>query len=153
MKDEKLELIMQNFISIMPLFQKKLIRSNCNFHNDDFNLNHSHFQIMVILKEEGKLPISDVAKKLLISTPNMTKLLNKLIDLEMINRIHDTNDRRIINIEITQQGTNYLNKKFENVKNSMKTTFSALPNKELDKLNSSLENLKDILTILTPEIK
>lgn len=151
MKEDKLELIMQNFISIMPLFQKKLIRSNCNFHNDDFNLNHSHFQIMVILKEEGKLPISDVAKKLLISTPNMTKLLNKLIDLEMINRIHDTNDRRIVNIELTQRGKDYLNEKFENVKNSMKATFSALPDKEINKLNSSLENLKEVLIILNPE--
>ena len=58
MDEVKLEAIVQNFISIIPF-----------------------------LKKEGQQPISEVAKKLFISTPNMTKLLNKLIDEGMIERI------------------------------------------------------------------
>ena len=77
MDEVKLEAIVQNFISIIPLFKKKLLHDNCKF--DKGNLNHSHFQILAVLKKEGQQPISEVAKKLFISTPNMTKLLNKLI--------------------------------------------------------------------------
>lgn len=143
MSDTKLELIVQNFVTIMPLFQKKLIRRDCGFAHE--SLNHSHFQIMVVLKENGKLPISDVAKRLLISTPNMTKLLNKLISEEMIDRVPDTKDRRIINIDLTQKGNTYLQSKFKEVQYSLKERLSTLPDGQLDKLNSSLENLKDIL--------
>ena len=40
MDEIKLESIVQNFISIIPLFKKKLLHDNCKF--DKGNLNHSH---------------------------------------------------------------------------------------------------------------
>ena len=85
MDEIKLETTIQNFISIIPLFKKKLLHDNCKFNKG--NLNHSHFQILAVLKKEGKLPISEVGKKLVISTPNMTKLLTKLIEEDMVERI------------------------------------------------------------------
>ena len=66
MDEVKLEAIVQNFISIIPLFKKKLLHDNCKF--DKGNLNHSHFQILAVLKKEGQQPISEVAKKLFISS-------------------------------------------------------------------------------------
>ena len=143
MNDTKLELIVQNFLTIMPLFKKNLIRRDCDFAHD--SLNHSHFQIMAVIKENGKLPISDVAKRLLISTPNMTKLITKLIDEEMIKRIPDKKDRRIINIDLTKKGEKYVESKFKQVQSSLKERLSTLPDEQLNKLNSSLENLRDVL--------
>ena len=84
MDEIKLETTIQNFISIIPLFKKKLLHDNCKFNKG--NLNHSHFQILAVLKKEGKLPISEVGKKLVISTPNMTKLLTKLIEEDMVGK-------------------------------------------------------------------
>ena len=143
MNDTKLELIVQNFITIMPLFQKKLIRKDCGFAHDNFN--HSQFQIMAVLKDSGKQPISEVAKKLLISMPNMTKLLNKLIVEDMIERFPDQNDRRIINIDLTDKGHTYLEGKFENVKLALRERLSTLHDGQQEKLLSSLENLKEVL--------
>ena len=135
MGDDKLESIVQNFVKIMPLFQKKIIRNECGFRNDTFN--HSHFQIMEVLRRKGTQPISEVAKKLLISTPNMTKLLNKLINEGMVERAHDTKDRRIVNISLTD--------KFNLMKDTLKNRLSTIPDDQLNKLNTSLENLKEVL--------
>ena len=150
MNEFKMDLIIQNFISVIPLFKKKLIHENCGF--DKNSLNHSHFQIMSVLKNNGKLPISEVAKQLFISTPNMTKLLNKLIDEDMIERIPDEKDRRIINIKLTEKGNNYLEDSFEDIKLSLKNKFSTLPNDKLDKLNESLVTLKDVLNEISSDI-
>ena len=49
----KLEGIIQNFISIIPLFKKKLLHDSCKF--DKGNLNHSHFQILTVLKNTVNL--------------------------------------------------------------------------------------------------
>lgn len=150
MTDEKLEAIIYNFVDIMPLFQKKLMRRpKCREHRD--NLNHSHFQIMVVLKEQGKSSISDVAKKLLISTPNMTKLLNKLIDEEFVERIPDSKDRRIINIALTNKGIQHLDNAFHELMSNLKDRLSPLPDKQLDKLNNSLENLKEVLNEISSD--
>lgn len=51
MDEVKLEQIVRNFITIIPLFKKKLLHDNCKF--DKGNLNHSHFQILAVLKRKG----------------------------------------------------------------------------------------------------
>ena len=149
MDEVKLEAIVQNFISIIPLFKKKLLHDNCKF--DKGNLNHSHFQILEVLKKEGQQPISEVAKKLFISTPNMTKLLNKLIDEGMIERIPGEKDRRIININLTEKGSTYLKSSFLEIQSSLKDKISSLPDEKLDKLNDSLITLKEVLNEISSD--
>ncbi|RDY27214.1 MarR family transcriptional regulator [Romboutsia weinsteinii] len=149
MNDAKLEIIIQNFITIMPLFQKKLMKPKCHVNPD--NLNHSHMQILVVLKDYGKSSISDVAKKLFISTPNMTKLLNKLIDDGYVERLPDQKDRRIINIDLTTKGKEHLDNAFEDLVRTFKERLSSIPDNQLDKLNNSLENLKEVLTEISSE--
>lgn len=149
MNEDKMEIIIQKFIKIMPLFQKKLLKAQCP--HDKKNLTHSHMQIMVILKEKGKSPISEVAKRLLISTPNMTKLLNKLIDEELVERFPDTKDRRIINIDLTQKGNDYLHEKFQSVKSSFRDTLSTLSDEQLVKLDFSLTTLGEVLKEIQSE--
>ena len=99
-----------------------------------------------------KLPISEVAKQLFISTPNMTKLLNKLIDEDMIERIPDEKDRRIININLTEKGNTYLDERYENIKSTLKKRLCSLPDDKLDKLNESLVTLKDVLSEISSDI-
>ncbi len=150
MDEIKLETIVQNFISIIPLFKKKLLHDNCKSNKGD--LNHSHFQILAVLKKEGKLPISEVAKKLFISTPNMTKLLTKLIDEGMIERTPGEKDRRIININLTEKGNIYLESKFLDIQSSLRDKISSLPDEKLDKLNDSLITLKEILNEISSDL-
>ena len=150
MDEVKLEQIVRNFITIIPLFKKKLLHDNCKF--DKGNLNHSHFQILAVLKKEGQQPISEVAKKLFISTPNMTKLLNKLIDEDMIERIPGEKDRRVININLTEKGNIYLENKFLEFESSLKDKFSPLSQDKLEKLNDSLITLKEVLNGISSDL-
>lgn len=149
MNDDNMELIIQKFIKTMPLFQKKLLRPQCSC--DTHNLTHSHLQIMVTLKENGKSPISDVAKRLLISTPNMTKLLNKLIEEKLVERFPDQKDRRVINIDLTEKGQNLLHDRFQKVKSTFKEKLSTLSDDQLNKLDFSLTTLLEILESIRTE--
>ena len=75
----------------------------------------------------------------------MTKLLNKLIDEGMIERIPGEKDRRIININLTEKGSTYLKSSFLEIQSSLKDKISSLPDEKLDKLNDSLLTLKEVL--------
>lgn len=75
----------------------------------------------------------------------MTKLLNKLIDEGMIERIPGEKDRRIININLTEKGSKYLKNGFLEIQSSLKDKISSLPDEKLDKLNDSLLTLKEVL--------
>lgn len=144
MNDDKLDIIISELLSVLPMFQKKLIKPNVE--HDEYKFNHTHIQVLRILDEYGSCAISDVSKKLFISMPNMTKILNKLIDEGMINRAHDNKDRRVINISLTPKGDEYLKRKFMIVKESIRDRISDLDNSQIDVFASSLTSLKNILT-------
>ncbi|MBM7568619.1 MarR family winged helix-turn-helix transcriptional regulator [Paenibacillus sacheonensis] len=48
--------------------------------------------------------ISDLSKKLLVTTPTVTQLIKKLIEEELIERTVDPDDRRSVGIELTEKG-------------------------------------------------
>ena len=91
-------------------------------------------------------------KKLFISTPNMTKLLNKLIEEGMIERIPGEKDRRVINIDLTEKGNAYLENRFFEIQSSLIDKISSLPEDKLDKLNDSLLTLKEVLNEISSDI-
>ena len=91
-------------------------------------------------------------KNFFISTPNMTKLLNKLIEEGMIERIPGEKDRRVINIDLTEKGNTYLENRFFEIQSSLIDKISSLPEDKLDKLNDSLLTLKEVLNEISSDI-
>ncbi|SQC01138.1 MarR family winged helix-turn-helix transcriptional regulator [Clostridium tetanomorphum] len=78
----------------------------------NFNLELPKNQSMVlgVLYEEESLPISEIGKKLEISKPQMTVIIDKLIKQDLVERIPDKKDRRVININLTTKGKNIYTK-------------------------------------------
>ena len=143
MENNKLEILISDLIGLGPLFKKKLIG---NYKLSSTKINHSQFHVLLALKEIGTCPISEVAKKLSISTPNMTKILNKLIDENLINRVHDEVDRRIINISLTDDGNKYLEEEFYNLSDKIREKLLNLDDKQVEELFESVNNLNKILS-------
>jgi DNA-binding MarR family transcriptional regulator len=142
MKADNLELAITKFFSLFPLIQKKLMKpENCR---DPFDLSHSHFQIILALKEYGILPVSEIGKKLMISRPNMTPLIDKLIKEGLVKRLPSQEDRRIINIDLTDYGRSFLEDHQKMMTNYLKERLSILPDEDLIQLAASLENIKDV---------
>ena len=82
----------------------------------------------------------------------MTKLLNKLIEEGMIERIPGEKDRRVINIDLTEKGNTYLENRFFEIQSSLIDKISSLPEDKLDKLNDSLLTLKEVLNEISSDI-
>ena len=83
MESREWERIVDHLLSLVPLF----IANLCFLEN--FSQRHmppSHTQVLLLLHENGTLAVSEIGKRLAISRPNMTPLLNKLIQEELIER-------------------------------------------------------------------
>ena len=144
MDNTKIDIIISDLLTVMPLFQKKLLKPS--FESDNFHkVNHSQFAVMLMIKEFKICPISEISKKLFISMPNMTKILNKLIDENMIVREHDKNDRRIVNVSLTQKGNTYLDEHFEITKQSIIEKLSNLSDDQIDDFSNALISIKNVL--------
>jgi len=143
MDEEKLEKIIDDFYIIFPLFRKKLFK-----HRRDFKkrrIPHSQYHVLGILKKRGELPMSEIGRMAHIHKSNMTALSDKLVEEGLAERLFDPNDRRRINLAMTERGREFLRdwktQSFQEIKESL----SALSEEDLEILYQSVENIKVIL--------
>ncbi|MDI9215471.1 MarR family winged helix-turn-helix transcriptional regulator [Clostridium tertium] len=105
----------------------------------------SHVKVIFYLSQKKSMSVSDVAKCLDISKPNMTPIIDKLINEGFVYRYTDPNDRRKINIELTEKAHLFLKNKELEIKNSLLTKISTLDDEDLHKLDITIKDMYDIL--------
>jgi MarR family 2-MHQ and catechol resistance regulon transcriptional repressor len=104
-----------------------------------------HFEILHVLKEEGKLHVAEIGERLQVAKAQMTHLINKLVELDLVERKVDAVDRRILNIDLTGKDKTLLEEHESAMLNAVRDNMSSLTEKELTTLSSSLRNLRDTL--------
>jgi DNA-binding MarR family transcriptional regulator len=98
---------------------------------------------MGMLVEES-LPISEIAKRLVIPKSQMTRLIDQLAGLGIVERLIDARDRRVINLSLTGHGKIVLKECRDLVRQNIGNKLSCLTPAELADLSVALEKLRDI---------
>ena len=93
-------MVVDNLLSIHPLLAKNITKAIRH------KTNHTPGSLFVLgtLSRHGKLSMTEIGCHLSLPKPHVTSLVEKLIADELVERLHDTNDRRIIYIQITEKG-------------------------------------------------
>ncbi len=77
----------------------------------EFGLTSSQYNVLRILRGEGKrLPILEVADRMLTAVPGITGLIDRLEGMGLLVRERSIEDRRIIYVAITPEGLALLGK-------------------------------------------
>lgn len=78
---------------------------------EEYGLSLPQFNILRILRGAGEaLSISTVKERMLEKSPNTTRLIDKLIEKELISRKRSKTDRRIVYVAIRKEGLTLLEK-------------------------------------------
>ena len=134
-----------DLLSIPPLIFRIIRSELVNTAMADYEIRLPHIEIMNVLKEGGTLHVAKIGERLRIAKARMTHLIDKLVKLEMVERDVDTNDRRTINITITDKGRTILEKHQRTITLAVREYISGLEENELETLSTSLRNIRDIL--------
>lgn len=105
----------------------------------------SHMKVIFYLSKKKSMSVSDVARCIDISKPNMTPIIDKLINEGLVNRYTDPDDRRKIKIELTEKAHKFLKDKKCEIKNNLLQKISTLDEEDLYKLDITIKDMYDIL--------
>ena len=141
-KDEAIDGIIDNLFFVHMLTHRKLFKVDFQIVSQD--ISRPHLVILRILKDSGSLPVSEVGRRVAISRPQMTHLLDKLIRLGLVERIPDANDRRVINVGLTTLGEKVLKQCRGLVKENIKRKLSLLEDNEIAELSTALRTLREL---------
>ncbi|WP_294405366.1 MarR family winged helix-turn-helix transcriptional regulator [uncultured Clostridium sp.] len=152
MTDNKLSEAASLLLDFLSLIRNDLFFENFPLRIRDFpkcitptTLPPSHIKVILYLEREKSVPISQVAKKLGISKSNMTPIIDKLIELELVNRYSDSKDRRILRVELTPKAMELFEYLESIAKKTIKNKISALSDNDLEDLSNSLCTLSSIM--------
>jgi DNA-binding MarR family transcriptional regulator len=128
---------------IFRLVRRKVVSTTLADTNLDIKL--LHIEIMHVLREEGTLHPAKIGEKLFIAKAQMTHLIDKLVELDFVKREMCSDDRRTLNITLTEKGRKVLEEQDNLVITALNAYMSSLSDTELESLSNSLRNLRDIL--------
>jgi DNA-binding MarR family transcriptional regulator len=148
MRGEVLSTVAVDLLSVPPLIfrllRRKLVKTTLAGVDADINL--PHFEIMRVLKEEGTLHVAEIGERLQIAKAQMTHLIDKLVELDLVEREMNESDRRTLNIALTTRGQRLVEEHEANLVNAVRENMSSLTAADLATLSESLRNLRDILS-------
>lgn len=150
MDKEILDSVADDLFSTLPLIgrsiNRKLIKTVVTSFKED--IAPPHFQIMKLLEEAGTLHVAEIGEKLQIARPQMTHLIDRLVELDIVGRETNEEDRRMLNIRLKDKGKAIVKERDKQVINATREVLSVLTDDELNELSVSLKNLKDIFSKL-----
>jgi DNA-binding MarR family transcriptional regulator len=142
MKSNSIDIITENLFRVFPLINRQLLRIDLNV--DNIFISRPHFAIMNVLDELGAVPVSTVGKRLVIAKPQMTRLVDSLIDLAIVERQPDIEDRRVIKVVLTDKGYRILEQCRRLIRKNVRKKLSCLKDEDIEELLVSLIKIKDI---------
>jgi len=148
-KETNLEEMSDKLIMFFPLFYKKSMKIWHKSQGDKSP--NQYYMTLGIVMKHGPIAMTEIGNMLCISKPNTTFVINKLISEGKLERFPDKEDRRIINIAITEKGRKYIDENKARAKDNLKKSLAKLTKPELQTLYDSIENLNKILSKMDEE--
>ena len=138
--------VAQNMFHILPLIKKRLL------HMDLVQREHgtplSHVQVLALLHDVGTRSVSEISRRLGIAKPNITPLVDRLYESGYVDRQHDENDRRVVNIVLLPAGEEKLSAIRATISRQIFQQVDGLSVSEFRELNESLSSVVRILSSL-----
>lgn len=128
-----------HILSIFPLFRHKLHR-----RHPKSVIPRQQMDVLHKIKFHPGKPMSFYCEKAVISRPNMTKVVNQLIDGGMVERKRDPDDRRIVTLDITEKGEKVVKAFFKDLKEQIYEATKVLSDEDVDALINSFVTIKTI---------
>ena len=100
---------------------------------------------MRLLQESGTLHAAEIGERLQIARAQMTHLIDKLVELDIVARENGISDRRTVNITLTEIGKVTVEEQYKDIRNVIREALASLTEEELQELATSLMKLRDIL--------
>jgi DNA-binding MarR family transcriptional regulator len=99
------------------------------------------FQVLALLEMHGPMPMSRLADELGVALPNATGIISRMVERGMLARSHDTDDRRVVLVSLTDDGMRLIGGMEEERRARMTRLIGLLDEEQQQRLLSAVSDL------------
>lgn len=109
-KSDDQDLALNLFVVLARAYNSVTSRTNRDIHSH--GLNTTEFGVLDLLYYRGPQPLQKIGEKVLISSGNITYVVDKLQKKNLLTRRASQDDRRVIYAELTDEGRHFFEQIF-----------------------------------------
>jgi DNA-binding MarR family transcriptional regulator len=130
-------------LMINQLFTGKWITNLIAKQLKPFGLTNQQYNVLRILRGQGKnyISVNAISERMIDKMSNVSRLVDKLVDKQLVERRVNKEDRRQADIVINQTGLDLI-KAIEETEGALKENFNTLTEEEAKQLNALLDKLR-----------
>jgi MarR family transcriptional regulator, 2-MHQ and catechol-resistance regulon repressor len=117
------------------------VTSRINSHLRDHGLTVSQFGVMEAIYHLGPMNQSDLARKILKSSGNLTTVIDNLSREDLVERCRPPEDRRMVSVHLTPKGRKLIESIFPQHVQGVVESFSVLTDEEQTTLDTILRKV------------
>lgn len=147
-KDEYIQAISEAFIKLHPLMVSQFVKPIEG--KERMLLPPGHFHLLHSIFRSGKPSISmtELSLATCVNKSNLTAMVDRLCSEGFLERCSDENDRRIVNVLLTEKSHSLMKDKKREMIGIITEKLNSLDEADLVKLKTSMTNILEILNKL-----
>lgn len=105
----------------------------------DYDITPPQFNALQFLVNEGELTVSELSSRLFLAPSTITDLIDRMVKSDLVKRIKDDKDRRIVKLQVQEKGENLINQVISRRCNYLQCLLKDMPMEDMNKFASYLE--------------
>lgn len=111
-----------------------------------FEITPPQFDALLVLREYGELTMGELCQKMFLACSTATDLIDRMERNQLIERVRDTADRRVIRLKVLLKGTKVIDDVLDARRNHLATILSEIDLADKDRLIHALEQLNYLMS-------
>ncbi|NLD59113.1 MAG: MarR family transcriptional regulator [Clostridiales bacterium] len=141
--DQKLGNLYDLLFCAWPLLKHRLLPTGAE--QAEFGMPLSHIEVLAMLDREGSLSVSQISRNFGIAKPNITPMVDHLIEEGLVMRERNSQDRRVVNVVICDEGRARLRRIYRRLCDRVFSWARTLSDEELSEFQGALRTIVRIL--------
>jgi DNA-binding MarR family transcriptional regulator len=149
MNKELMQTVSESLLKLRFLVVAHFLKPMREIERDRSEFPPGYMHVLGWLRSKGApVSMTDLACASFVSKPNLTTMMDRLCSDGLVERSADVNDRRIVNVALTQKGVDFLLKHKAEVIEFIESRLSLLDDSELEKLKHAMDDIAEVLSII-----
>lgn len=115
--------------------------------NKVYNVSSAQLNCLLALKENGPLPITQIANYIMVKGSTVTGIIDRLEKKDLVKRTRISKDRRVITVELTKTGEMLAESAPSPIQQKIVDGLSILSERQITQIATSLNKLTSMLDV------
>lgn len=139
--DKQIDLL-KRFIRLNSEMRKVIFNPEVNAQ---FAIGRKQLSTLTALNDNGQLNMTNLAKEVGVSNQQLTKIVDVLVQRDLVQRGYNPNNRRVVLVQLTEKGTDYVEKMTDTIIESIKGRGVSFNKEKLAEIETHLSYLEGFI--------